>query len=116
MSDQEHRGAFGERALLPDANSSSRPAATEAELKRRIEERVYHGIRELRVERTEGVLIVSGRTDRYYLVQLAFAAAQELFPQEEVHMKIAVGTPHGPCGGEPPATEGSSPWESPNRS
>jgi hypothetical protein len=58
-----------------------------------INERTHHGIRNLRVEQIDGSVIVSGHADRFYLIQLALAGAQEVLQQKGIRLHIAIESP-----------------------
>jgi hypothetical protein len=68
----------------------------ESVVRRRIDERTHRRIKDLRVEEVDGTVVLSGRADRYYLVQLALAAAQDILAPAGVKMRIAVCMPSSP--------------------
>ena len=67
------------------------PAALMIEsLERQICEKTNGGIRDLRVEVTDDQIIVSGRTTRYYVKQLATTAVRELLQDDQLLNRIEV--------------------------
>ena len=59
-------------------------------LERQICEKTSGGIRDLRVEVTDDQIIVSGRTTRYYIKQLATTAVRELLQDDHLLNRIEV--------------------------
>lgn len=59
-------------------------------LERQICEKTSGGIRDLRVEVTDDQIIVSGRTTRYYVKQLATTAVRELLQDDQLLNRIEV--------------------------
>ena len=71
---------------------TSAPLAT---LEQQIVQRTWGRVRQLRVERVDGRIVVRGSTPSYYVKQLVLEAIRELrsaTPSEPVHMNITVGT------------------------
>jgi hypothetical protein len=63
---------------------------SDAELAGRINARTFHQVRDLRIVRDGGLVIVVGRTPSYYVKQLATHAALELFPGQEIANAIDI--------------------------
>ena len=64
-------------------------------LEQRILQRTWGRVRQLRVERVDGRIVVHGSTPSYYVKQLVLEAIRELHagaPSEPVHMNITVRT------------------------
>jgi hypothetical protein len=99
MTGSHHPDAAGTATKV--GSQQDRPSGTppvgslEWELTKRIEQRTNCRIEDLRVELLGGTVVVRGRVRRYYLLQLALAAAQELAVAKEVEIQIAVASRDG---------------------